>query len=262
MQTGISSACFYPLETEKAVIRCGELGFKNLEIFVNAPCEMQGSLFNEIKAAIDYYGIEVCSVHPFTSFMESFTVFGSYLRRVDDTVEYYKNFFDFAARIGAKIFVLHGGKLYNTADSEDYFERYARLFEAGKQFGVTVSHENVVERRAQSPKFVKSMSDYLNGNFALTLDLKQCRRAGESPLDFIELLGEKIVNVHVSDFNEQSDCLPPFEGNENFSSVIAALQKKNFSGKYLIELYRQNFTSDRQLEIAALKFDECLDECV
>lgn len=255
MITGISSACFYPMETEKAVKFCGELGFKNLEIFVNAEQEMQGSIFNDIKATVNHYGINVCSVHPFTSTMESFTIFGSYSRRTDDTVEYYKKFFNFAAELNAGIFVLHGGNLHHTADNEEYFERYAKLYETGKQFGVTVSHENVVDRRAQSPEFVKRMNDYLNGNFALTLDLKQCRRAGESPFDFIKLVGEKIVNVHISDYNEISDCLPPFEGKEDFKKIIAALNEKNYSGEYLIELYSHNFKTAEQIKKAALKLD-------
>ncbi len=258
MITGISSACFYPLETEKSIVRCGEMGFKNLEIFVNAECEMQGNIFHDIKSAINYYGINVCSVHPFTSFSESFVIFGRYKRRVNDGIEYYKRFFNFTAELGADIFILHGGKLINTADNEEYFERYAKLYNIGKEFGVTVSHENVVDKRAQSPEFVKRMNDYLNGNFALTLDLKQCRRAGESPFDFIDKVGEKIVNVHVSDYDDFSDCLPPFEGKENFEQIISALNKKNYTGKYLIELYNNNFVSQEEIVFAALKLDRYL----
>ncbi len=258
MQTGISSACFYPMGTEKAVELCGKLGFKNIEIFVNAECEMSGRIFNDIKSVIDFYDINVCSVHPFTSIIESFTIFGYYNRRVDDTVEYYKKFFDFTSKIGADIFVLHGGKVYHTVDNEEYFERYARLYELGKQFGVTVSHENVVDKRTQSPDFVKRMNDYLNGNFALTLDLKQCRRAGESPFDFIEAVGEKIVNVHLSDYSLDLDCLPPFEGRENFAPILSALKQKGYSGKYLIELYRDNYDSPEQIKLSAEKFDKIM----
>ena len=258
MITGMSSACFYPLETEKAVKRCGEMGFKNIEIFVNSYCELNGKIRNEIKSICDYYGIEVCSVHPFTSFAESFVFFGSYDRRIADGIDFYKNYFDFAAFLGAEIINLHGAKLLHTVDNEEYFDRYARLFNAGKEFGVTVSQENVVDYRSQSPEFIKRMSDYLGENFALTLDLKQCRRAGESALDFINSVGEKIKAVHISDYNNNFDCLPPFEGIEDFSSIVNALKAKEYNGIYLIELYSSGFVNKEQIVAAAEKFDKFL----
>lgn len=258
MKTGMSSACFYPLETEKAVKLCGEMGFKNIEIFVNSACELSGSILKDIKTQISNYDLNVVSVHPFTSFAESFTIFGSYKRRADDTIELYKRYFDFANEVGASIFVLHGAKLTHTVDGEEYFERFARLRDAGKQFGVTVSQENVVNFRSASVEFIKRMNDYLGGDFALTLDLKQCRRAGEKPLDFINAVGEKIVNVHISDGKPEHDCLPPFEGKEDFAKIINALKDKRYNGEYLIELYSDCYSDNLQIVTAAEKFDKLL----
>ncbi|MBR6635175.1 MAG: sugar phosphate isomerase/epimerase [Clostridia bacterium] len=258
MKTGMSSACFYPLETEKSVKKCGEMGFKNIEIFVNSYCELNGAIRNEIKAICNYYGMKVCSVHPFTSFAESFVFFGSYGRRIDDGIEFYKNYFDFASYLGAGLINLHGAKTQYTVDNEEYFDRYARLFEAGKDFGITISQENVVDHRSQSPVFIKRMSDYLGDNFALTLDLKQCRRAGEKATDFIDTVGEKIKAVHISDFANGKDCIPPFEGNEDFDSIVKALQNKGYNGEFLIELYSNGFENEAQIVTAADKFDKIL----
>ncbi|MBQ2964010.1 MAG: sugar phosphate isomerase/epimerase [Clostridia bacterium] len=258
MKTGMSSACFYPLETEKAVEKCGKMGFKNIEIFVNSYCELSGAIKNEIKAICDYYGMRACSVHPFTSFAESFVFFGSYGRRVDDGIEFYKNYFEFASFLGAGLINLHGAKTLYTVDNEEYFNRYARLFEAGKEFGITVSQENVVNYRSQSPEFIKRMSDYLGNGFALTLDLKQCRRAGEKATDFIDAVGEKIKAVHISDFTEGKDCIAPFEGEEDFNSIISALNNKGYKGNYLIELYSNGFENEAQIITAAEKFDKIL----
>lgn len=258
MLTGISSACFYPLETEKSIKLCGEMGFKNIEIFVNAPCELKGEILKDIKKEIALYNLDVVSVHPFTSFAESFTIFGSYKRRVNDTIELYKHFFNFANEVGADILVLHGAKLMHTVDGEDYFERFARLRDCGKEFGVIVSQENVVNFRSGSVDFVKRMNNYLSGDFALTLDWKQCRRAGESPLDFIDAVGENIVNVHISDGDLNHDCLPPFEGQENIERIVNALKCKGYNGKYLIELYNDCFQNKEQIIASAEKFDKIL----
>ena len=41
MKFGASTACFYPLETEKALKKVCELGYKYAEVFMNAPSELE-----------------------------------------------------------------------------------------------------------------------------------------------------------------------------------------------------------------------------
>ena len=41
MDIGISSSCFYPLETEKSIVRSCETGTKTIEIFMNADSEFK-----------------------------------------------------------------------------------------------------------------------------------------------------------------------------------------------------------------------------
>ena len=258
MFTGMSSSCYYPLETEKALKQCGELGFSNVEIFVNTYSELKSPIKNELKSIKDFYALDICSVHPFTSFAESTILFGAYQRRLEDGMEFYKNYFEFASYLGAKYLIFHGAKIGQYSDNEEYFERYARLFKIGKEFGITVSQENVVLFRSQSVDFIKRMSDYLGDDFSMTLDLKQCRRAGESPLDFINAVGEKIDHIHLSDYSDISDCLPPMEGKENYNTIIEALRKKGYSGKFIIELYRKNFENEQQIVDAAVNFDKIL----
>ena len=258
MITGMSSSCFYPLETEKSLINCGEMGFENVEIFVNTYSELLEPMKSEFKSIINHYGMNVASIHPFTSFAESTVIFGTYPRRVDDGIEFYKNYFEFAAFLGAKLLILHGAKIGPYADNEEYFERYARLYRAGREFGITVSQENVVHFRSQSPEFIKKMSEYLGDDFSMTLDLKQCRRAGESPLDFIAAVGDKIDHIHLSDYTDFSDCTAPFEGKEDFVSIIKELKNKGYTGRYIIELYRKNFENTQQIVDAARKFDKIL----
>lgn len=258
MITGMSSSCFYPLETEVSLKNCAQAGFKNIEIFVNTYSELIEPMRREFKAIKNEYGLNITSIHPFTSFAESTVLFGAYPRRVDDGMEFYKNYFEFAAYLGAKLLILHGAKIGPYADDEEYFERYARLYRIGKEFGITLSQENVVHYRSQSVEFIKRMSNHLGDEFSMTLDLKQCRRAGEKPLDFIEAVGRNIDHVHLSDFNDQSDCMPPFEGKENYTALISALKEKEYAGNYIIELYRNNFEKIQQIVDAAAKFDKIL----
>ena len=53
MKLGISSACLYPMETEKAVRFLCESGVAEIEIFFNSACEIEGEIFKEIKRLIE-----------------------------------------------------------------------------------------------------------------------------------------------------------------------------------------------------------------
>lgn len=47
MDIGVSTACLYPLETEKALYELAERGVKNVEIFVNSIDELEGQVLVE-----------------------------------------------------------------------------------------------------------------------------------------------------------------------------------------------------------------------
>ena len=81
MQTGISAASLYPMETEKALVHLSDLGFTRFEIFFNSYYEITrefGDLLNRLQKA---HGFRIQSVHPFTSSMESMLLFERYERR-------------------------------------------------------------------------------------------------------------------------------------------------------------------------------------
>ena len=61
---GVSTACLYPLETEKAFEFLAESGIKNTEIFFNTDSELSPSFVSELKRIADLNGVRVFSVHP------------------------------------------------------------------------------------------------------------------------------------------------------------------------------------------------------
>ena len=111
MDIGLSSACFYPLETEKSVIRACETGAKTIEIFMNADSEFQPSFVKNMADICKSYGVRVASVHTMGSFTESFHLFSSYNRRYYEAKETsFKRHFDVMHTLGAEILVMHGIK--------------------------------------------------------------------------------------------------------------------------------------------------------
>lgn len=249
MRIGMSSSCFYPQETEQSLRRIGEAGAKTAEIFFNAPSELAGDLLREQCAIRDRYGMEIVSIHPFMSFAEFFYLFSDYYRRFTDSLELYKHFFAAGAELGAKWFVLHGATKL-VIDKADYAERLWRLNETAKPFGLRVAHENVVHFVGENPAFMAYLHGQLGDDFHMVLDLKQSRRAGVDPFAFIEQVGPRIAHVHISDSDAYRDCLPPGKGSFPFGKLFAALQSQGYSGKYIIELYRQNFGDEADLAAA------------
>lgn len=250
MQIGISSSCLYPMQVEDAFRTVGELGAKTAEIFFNSYCELKKPLLNEMKNIKEYYGIEVRSIHPFTSAYEPVLFFGGYERRLNDGIEFYKNYFETANEIGAEMVVLHGGRVYLPSTPEEYAQSYIPIHEAALHEGIHIAHENVHNHHCGNPEFMKDLADIVGDSFRTVLDIKQCRRCGVSEFDFIKLLGDKIYQVHISDGLPGKDCLAPGTGEYDFEKLFSALHSAGYEKTAIIELYRHNYGEIEELKIA------------
>ena len=247
MKFGISSSCFYPLETERSLELIGQTGAKLTEVFFNAPSELHGPLLRELIGIRDRYGMQIAAIHPFMSFAEDFYIFSEYERRFQDSLDFYKYFFAAGQTLGASLFVLHGARHLHI-EKERYAERLFKLNETAKSFGLRVAHENVVHYVGESPDFMAYLRDRLGDDFQMVLDLKQARRAGEDPFEFIDRLGKSIVHVHISDGDDLHDCLPPGKGTFDFPRLFDSLESIGYNGVYMIELYRRNFGEPDELK--------------
>ncbi|MCR4925053.1 MAG: sugar phosphate isomerase/epimerase [Clostridiales bacterium] len=249
MNIGVSTACLYPLETEKSLQTLAQAGFKDTEIFFNASYEMYGFIFDQIKEILDNYNMNVTSIHPFTSFAESFLLFNAYRRRFYDGLEFYKKYFDTANRLNCDIVVIHGCKLQYAIEEDDYIERFAKLYELGREFGVKIAQENVVNFMSGSLLFLENMKKQLGNDFKMVFDIKQAVRSGYNPLDLVDKLGDSFVHLHLSDhdLDKGKDCLPPGLGNFDFKTFFDKLKEKNYQGNSVIELYRHNFDKPQEL---------------
>ena len=81
MNLGISTASFYPLETELALEELGKAGVKNTEIFFNAESELKDSFIEILLCLKEKYIINITAVHPAMSFAESYMLISAYDRR-------------------------------------------------------------------------------------------------------------------------------------------------------------------------------------
>ena len=244
---GVSSACFYPAETEKSLETAGECGFKTVELFLNSHSELEDNFVDELIRIKEKYNINIVSVHPFASFAESFYLFSNYERRYYDILPLYDRLFEVTAKLGAQIFVLHGAKIPGSISDEEYCRRFSHLIEMGKKYGVRVCQENVVHHRSESPEYLKMMKESIGDDFKMVLDIKQAHRAGYSPYEFIDALGESIIHVHISDRNEEKDCIPPLTGEFDFPDLFSEMERIGYEGKFIIELYYWSYEDKKEI---------------
>ncbi|MBP1573069.1 MAG: sugar phosphate isomerase/epimerase [Oscillospiraceae bacterium] len=242
-QVGISTATLYPMLTEQALLELCKRRVECVEIFINAPCELEKKFLRELKSMIDEYGVKVRSIHPFTCELESMILFTHYPRRFNDAIEYYKRFFDAAAYLGAELFVLHGNNVRNNYPFESYVKRFAKLNDVSKEFGVTVAQENVARCTGGDLGFLVGMKQQLGDDVKFILDTKQAIRKGQNPYDFVEELGDSIVHVHISDYDEVSDCKLVGTGKLDYPKFMDKLLAKGFGGSVVLELYNKGYRS-------------------
>ena len=248
MNIGVSTACLYPMETEKALSKLAELGVRNIEIFFNADCELNGAIYEEIKAVVRENAITVLSVHPYTSAIETMTLFGDYPRRLTAIMDVYDRYFEIMNELGAKIFVLHGALKSAHCPVELYLERYSKLFELGKKRGITAAQENVSYCKSGDPDFLRKMRSQLGDECAFVLDVKQALRSGLDPFGIMDIMGGRLVHCHLSDNTPERDCVPVGNGRLDFGRFVGELKKLNYSGGIILELYSSGFTELSQLK--------------
>lgn len=249
MQTGISAASLYPMETEKALVHLSGLGYTLFEIFFNSYYETTPEFCALLNRLQEEHGFHIESVHPFTSALESMLLFERYDRRTQEGMEFYKRYMEAAKRIGAHILVLHGQRIGSGALSDtEYYARYHALYRIGQTFGVTVAQENVRQFRSAKTEFIRGMRLALGDECAFVLDTKQALMSGIEPVEMCDAMGERLVHVHLSDHTDTESCLLPGEGTCDFYPLHDRLLSLGYTGSVITEVYRAAIRNDTALK--------------
>ena len=253
MVIGVSSACFFPHDTIGSLNICADGGFKTVEIFANTHSELLGQYLKDTKKTAEQRGLTVTSIHPFTSGYEYILFFAGYDRRIDDAIDYYKNYFEAAAYLGAKYVIFHGdNKRAPFVGVERYAEIFEKLENAAKTFGVNVAQENVSTSHIGSPENIAKLRCLLP-DIKFTFDIKQACRGGYDPFEMLKAMQNNICHVHLNDWNGES-CTLPTHGICDLKKIKETLDSYGYDGKYIIEVYRRDFSSPSDLTVSRDEF--------
>ncbi len=247
MNLGISTASFYPLETEVALEEIGRAGVKNTEIFFNCESELKDSFIDILLEIKEKYNLNITAVHPTFSLAESFMIFSAYERRFQEAIKKYRRYSEVAKALGAKYIIMHGGKPNGVLTDEEYCQRFMTIKEECLKNSVTVLQENVVNYRSGDVEFLRSMKEILGDDAEFCFDIKQSIRSGYLPMDLIEEFYDNIRHFHISDHSVAGDCLLPLDGKFDFAGFFKFLANKNYNGALMTEVYRFSYKEEAQV---------------
>lgn len=241
IRAGVSSACFFPMETLPAVRKLTEWKVPNIEIFFNSFQELKPDYLERLADCCRASQTRVVSVHPFTSGSESFYFFTDYPGRLKDGLELYRHFLRAARFLDAQLLVFHGASVFSSLSMEQSAEHFRMLDQmAREEYGVTVAYENVVRSRSKEPDYLLELKR-LYPELACVLDVKQALRSGKEPMEYLEKLGDSIRHIHISDSDVQKDCLPVGRGTMDLEALFEKLRQLRFDGFLIQELYSDSY---------------------
>ena len=248
---GMSTACFFLREyTENAIREIGKMGTKNAEVFFSANSEYDPTFVREIKKRADDDGVNIYSVHALTTAFEP-QMFSSHSRQREEAYDIFKRVLEAASILGAGVYVFHGPaniKIARTLNIDYAYtgQMISMAAETAKEYNVKLTYETVHWCWFARPEFPKLLEPHLTtDNLYYTLDIKQAAQSKRSVMEYIDAMGERMINIHICDYldDEKKGIIPklPFEGELDFDALKQKLNAINYQNGMILEVYANNY---------------------
>lgn len=241
---GISSGAFYPdTPTEEVPDRAAALGIHTIEVMLQTAGEYDPRFIADLAQRARDAGVTVNSVH---TMHRLHPFFDRYARRVREGRELFERGIEAAATLGARVLVWHGarsGEVIEPEGWERFVDTTAELAAACGKAGVTLGLENVSWCALATVRDVVRMATRMDEiappeHLGFVFDPFQAMRADANPFMILAAMGNRLVNVHISDHSEEQpdrNHLPPGDGNIPWSALLRAIAGSGYSGPMIIE---------------------------
>lgn len=250
IQIGISTACFYPRPLEETAELLCTLQAPCAEVFFNTESEYAPSFAAQLASKLQTGNVQCVSAHSYTSAMEGLLLLSEYERRTQDGLDQYARYFAAARMLGAKTFTFHGERKIvadlNASATQRKIENYRRLCDLAAQYGIQIAQENVAWCKSENPAYIKMLMENVP-QLRFILDLKQAHRAGRHWSEYLEVAGDRLVNVHINDFDAEHSCMLPGKGCMDYTVFFERLQEIGYQKQALIEVYEKDYTDPMQI---------------
>ncbi len=232
---GISTAAFYPhYLTEDALLAINALGFRVVEVFLQAEAEYTpgfGALLDQRRREL---GLEIHSLHLYATY---FDLWSPYPRMAAEIRDRYHRLLEVAAAVDARALTWHG--LRYGLDSprliSAFFDSATWAAEQARKAGVTLCIENVSWCYLRTPEQVRAILE-ADLEVGFTFDVFQARESQVMPSRLVHSMGKRLATVHLSDYGEEAPRhLPPGRGQVDWVALMRALQDVGYAGPLILE---------------------------
>lgn len=249
MQVGISTATFYTkLYTEQTFPVIKKCGAEVCEVFMNTYSEYEPEFGDIFVRESD--GLKIYSVHALNTQFEP-QLFNRVDRTRYDAEVILKKVLANAQKMGAHYYTFHATtrlKVTSKIDVDNFAYHISRIGDIAKQYDVQICLENVHWAAFNSPNFFRELKPKVT-NIGTVLDIKQARQSGFDWREYIDVMGNTIRNIHISDVKNNQTALVG-TGEFHFKELIARLRDVGYDGPLIIEQYPEDYDTYDQLKDA------------
>lgn len=243
LSLGVSSGAFYPnIATEDSPAAAAALGFTDLEIMLQTAGEYDLSFAQLVAAHAREAGVNIRSVHTLEHYHQ---VLSPYERRAQEGREMMARAIVFAQAVGAEVLVWHGPKrseVQTPAGWERFIEETLEITVQCAEAGIKLAIENVgrcaLGQVRDITAFAKHLGEFPEESFGFVFDPFQAADAGANPFMMLAAMGNRVVNVHISDWLEENPAqrhLPPGDGDLPWPALTRAIAGSGFEGPLIVE---------------------------
>lgn len=240
---GVSSGAFYPhIATEDAPAAAAALGFTEVEIMLQTTGEYDPGFAQLVAANAAEAAVHIRSVHTLEHYHQ---VLSPYPRRAAEGQEMINRAIAFAVTVGAPILVWHGPtrKSVQAPEAWDLFiEETKAIASRCAEAGITLALENVsrcaLAHVRDVTAFARMIGDFPVEALGFVFDPFQAAEAGANPFMMLAAMGNRVVNVHISDWLESDPSqrhLPPGDGDLPWPALTRAIAGSGYEGPLMIE---------------------------
>lgn len=247
MLVGISTATYFTkLVTENSFSVICRNGGKIAEVFLTTYSEFEedfGHLLNEVKGDIEIY-----SIHSLSTAFEP-QLFNKAERTRNDAEKFFRKVLRVGQIIGAKCYTFHGStrmKKTQVIDPVFFGKRMKELGDIALEYGITLCLETVHWCAFNTPDFFKVVKEYAP-NIGVTLDVKQAWQSGYDWNEYLDVIGDRLKNVHLCDHDKDGNICMIGKGVFPFDKLIARLKEDGYQGPIIIEQYAKDYDSYDQV---------------
>lgn len=226
---------------EELFIQYEKAGIKAMELALDE--EQYLSIdYEKLKIWADSHNVKLWSLHlPFRP-TESVNL-AAYENEIrESTVAYYTEIIKKAAKIGIKIFVVHPNSTEPIEEGDERAKRISfvkeclnELCENAAKEGAVIAVENLP--RSCIARNSDELLDLLKVNEKLRVCYDTNHLMGQEATEFIKAVGDKIVTLHVSDYDFMNERhWLPGEGKNDWQKILKSLIDVGYNGVWLYEI--------------------------